>query len=235
VILALAVGCGPPSTIKLSAASKFEVGEDAVITIEAPGVSTLDALLVLERPDGTKVRESASISSSQTRVKFTKPTFTTTGKYTVVLVGDGRQLATPLEINVTIDRLTELLAETIAEHKATARYTRVRKHGDLEWKQYGGIYRHPELAAEVEVIIEEPGDAFKPAWFQYAGEGTLEVIEKNYVRLKQRTNTTTARWISRGRILTLRAKSLQTLDPKFVIRFFARHPSDLKATAAEDS
>lgn len=232
VALVLVVGCLPSSAIRMSV-PKYEVGEDATIVITAPAAdasSPIEAELVLERPDGTKLREPASLRSTQNRIKFSKPSITMLGRYHVMLVGDGQQLATPIDLNVTIDRLTQVLAETIAQFKAVYRYTRTKKAGELEWKLYGGIYDHPyKTGQQIEVMVEEPGDAFKRAWSAYDDEGTLEVIENNYVRLSERTESTTARWISQGKIITLRAAKLAHLDPKLVGRFFARYPSDLRA------
>jgi hypothetical protein len=232
VALAFIVGCGPPPVIRMSAAAKYEVGEDATIAIEAPGAdssSPVEALLVLERPDGTKLREPATLRSERNRIKFSKPSITMVGRYRVLLVGDGKTLAAPVELNVTIDRLTEILAETIAEFKAKVRYTRAKQANDMRWKLYGGIYEHPwKSGIAIEVTIEEPGDAFKRAWSGYEEEGTLELIEGNYVRLREGSSETTARWISMGKIITLRADKLADMDPKFVGRFFARYPSDMK-------
>ena len=80
---------------------------------------------------------------------------------------------------------------------------------------------------QIEVLIEEPGEAFKRAWTPYEEEGTLAVIQNNYVRVRERAQSATASWTSQGRIIQLKAPSLAQLDPKFVARFFVRYPSDL--------
>jgi hypothetical protein len=53
-------------------------------------------------------------------------------------------------------------------------------------------------------------------------------MQKNYVRLREGADTTTVAWTSEGRIIMLRATALAKLDPKLLMRFFTRYPSDLK-------
>jgi hypothetical protein len=227
----LLVACGPRGAMRMTASARYEVGEDATVAIEAPAASEsspVDVELVLVRPDGTEERQGATLKAPQSRVRLsTSPAFTQTGQYQVRLVSDGRALAAPVDINITIDRLTELLAETIADYKAKKRYTRARQAGALGWKQYGGIYQHPYVDQSIEITIEEPGEAFKRAWTTYEEEGTLAVLQNNYVRVRERATSATASWTSQGRIIQLRAPTLAQMDPKFVARFFVRYPSDL--------
>jgi hypothetical protein len=152
------------------------------------------------------------------------------GRYRLQFQQDvNHPLAAPVDIAVNIDRLTDLLAEVIVDYKAKVRYTKPRANGHLHWKQYGGIYEHPwQKDHEIEVVIEEPGEAFKTAWKQYEEQGVLQVIQKNYVRLREGADTTTASWTSEGRIIMLRSTDLAKFDPKFMARFFIRYPSDLK-------
>ncbi len=217
--------------MRMSAPARYEVGEDATIAIEAPSASEsspVDIELVLVHPDGTEERQAATLIAPQSRVRLSmSPAFTQTGLYQIRLVDSGRAITPPVDINVTIDHLTELLAETIADYKAKKRYTRARQAGALKWKQYGGIYQHPYVDQSIEVLIEEPAEAFKRAWTAYEEEGTLAVLQNNYVRVRERATTATASWTSQGRIIQLRAPTLAQMDPKFVARFFVRYPSDL--------
>jgi hypothetical protein len=230
-VIVFVAACGASGAIRMTAPARYEVGEDATVAIDAPAASEgspLEVELVLVRPDGTEERQAATLIAPQSRVRLsTSPAFTQTGVYRIRLAGDGHALAPPVDINVTIDRMTELLAETIAEYKAKTRYTRARGSGALQWKQYAGTYQHPYTEQQIEVVIEEPGEAFKRAWTPYEEEGTLAVIQNNYVRVRERATSATASWTSQGRIIQLKAGSLAQLDPKFVARFFVRYPSDL--------
>ena len=233
MVLAFLVACGPSGALRMTAPARYEVGEDATVAIESPGVSEgspLEVELVLVRPDGTEERQSATLVAPQSRVRLaTSPAFTQTGLYKVRIVDTGRALAPSVDINVTIDHLTELLAETIADFKATTRNTRARQAGALQWKQYSGVYQHPYTELQVEVLIEEPGEAFKRAWATYEEVGTLAVLQNNYVRIRELAKSATASWTSQGRIIQLRAPTLAKIDPKFAARFFVRYPSDLHA------
>ena len=131
VLIAFLGACGPSGAIRMTAPARYEVGEDATVAIEAPAASEgspLDVELVLVRPDGSEERQAATLVAPQSRVRLsTSPAFTQTGVYRIRLAGDGHALAPPVDINVTIDRMTELLAETIADYKAKTRYTRARR------------------------------------------------------------------------------------------------------------
>lgn len=226
------LGACAPSALRMTVPARYEVGEDATVAIEAPRASEgspVEVELVLVRPDGTEERQGATLTAPQSRVRLsTSPAFTQTGVYRIRLVDSGRALAPPVDINVTIDHLTELLAETIADYKARKRFTRARQAGTLEWKQYGGIYQDPsDPEHQIEVLLEEPAEAFKRAWQTYEEEGTLAVMENNYVRIRERAKSATASWTSHGRIIQLRAATLSQMDSKFVARFFVRYPSDL--------
>lgn len=218
--------------MRMSAPTRYEVGEDATVTIEAPRASEsspIDVELVLVHPDGTEERQTATLIAPQSRVRLaTSPAFKQTGVYRIRLVDSGRALAPPVDINITTDHLHELLAGTIADYKAKTRFTRARQAGMLQWKQYGGIYQHPWKDDQtIEVLIEEPAEAFQRAWKAYEEEGTLAVLQNNYVRVRERAKSATASWTSQGRIIQLRAPTLAQMDPKFIARFFVRYPSDL--------
>jgi hypothetical protein len=235
VLVWLAAACAPHGGIKLSAPGRYEVGEEATISIDAPGAdpdSPVEGDLVLVRPDGTVYKQHARLTNPKNRIKVgtDEPTFMQTGRYRLQFQQDATHpLAAPVDISINIDRLTELLAETIVEYKARVRFTKPRASGHLKWKQYGGIYEHPwQKDHEIEVTIEEPGQAFKTAWKAYEERGVLQVVQKNYVRLREGAETTMAAWTSDGRIIVLRATELAKLDPKFMTRFFTRYPSDLK-------
>jgi len=230
----LAAACGSQQGIRISAPDNYEVGEEATVAIDAPGAdadSPINAEILVVRPDGTKFRQPAKLVHAKNRIKIGDgPTFMQTGRYRVSLLEDGKPLAPPVDIAVNVDHLNDLLQETIVDYKAKVRYSRPRAAGPMHWMQYGGVYEHPWQANhEIEVTIEEPEEAFKRAWSEYEEQGTLQVIQNNYVRLREGADTTMAAWTSHGRIIVLRATELAQLDPKFIGRFFARHPSDLKS------
>ena len=236
VALVVVAGCAPHGGIKLAAPDHYEVGEEATVSIDAPGADSdapIEGDLVLVRPDGSNFKQHVRLTSAKNRVKVgenAQPTFMDTGRYKLEFQQDAAHpLATPIDFLVNIDHLTELLSETIVEYKAKTRYTKPRASGHLTWKQYGGIYEHPWAKDhEIEVLIEEPGEAFKVAWKPYEEQGVLQVIQNNYVRLREGAETTMAAWTSEGRIIVLRSTELAKLDPKFLARFFTRYPSDLK-------
>ena len=231
VLLAFATACHPHQGYRVAAPDRYEVGEEATLTIDAPNADAdtpVEAELVVEKPDGTKQRQPTRLTQTRSRIKIGE-TFMQTGRYRVSLLEAGKLLTVPLDINVNIDHLTELLAETIAEYKAKQRTAKPRAAGDLHWMQYSGLYEHPwQDNHEIEVTIEEPREAFKRAWSVYDEQGVVQVIQNNYVRLREGADTTMAAWTSRGLIIVIRAADLAQMDPKFLARFFARHPSDLK-------
>lgn len=230
VVFALAA-CHPQQGYRVSAPDRYEVGEEATLTIDAPNAdpdTPVDAELLVEHPDGTKQRQPTRLVQTRSRIRV-GDAFMATGRYRVSLVEAGKLLAPPVDINVNVDHLTELLAETIAEYKAKNRVARSRAAGELRWMQYSGVYQHPwQDNRDIEVTIEEPREAFKRAWSVYEEQGTVQVIQNNYVRLREGADSTMAAWTSRGLIIVIRAAGLDQLDPKFLARFFARHPSDLK-------
>lgn len=230
-LVALATACSTGHGYRVAAPDRYEVGEEATVTIDAPNADAdtpVEAELLVENPDGTKQRQPARLTHTRSRMKL-NGTFMQTGRYRVSLVEAGKPLAPPVDIHVNVDRLTELLAETIAEYKAKQRYAKSRASGELRWMQYTGVYEHPwQENHEIEVTIEEPHEAFKRAWSVYNEQGVVQVIQNNYVRLREGADTTMAAWTSRGLIIVIRAADLAQMDPKFLARFFARHPSDLK-------
>jgi hypothetical protein len=233
-LVLLAAACAPHGGIKIATPERYEAGEEATVTIDAPGAdedSPVEGDIVLVRPDGSIHKQHARLTNEKNRIKVgNSETFMQTGRYRLQFQQDANHpLAAPVDIAINIDRLSELLAEVIVDYKAKVRYTKPRANGHLRWKQYGGVYEHPwQQDHEIEVTIEEPGEAFKTAWKTYEEQGVLQVMQKNYVRLREGAETTMAAWTSEGRIIVLRATELAKLDPKFITRFFTRYPSDLK-------
>jgi hypothetical protein len=227
VVAVLATACTAQKPFRLTAPERYEVGQEATLTIDAAN-TPVEADLVVERPDGTSARQPAQLTHATSRIKLGEG-FTQTGRYRVTLVQEGKPLAPPLDINITIDRLSELLAEAIGDYKAKHRGAKSRAAGSLRWMQYSGVYEHPWQADhDIEVTIEEPREAMKRAWAVYAEQGVVQVIQNNYVRLREGAETTMAAWTSRGLIIAIRAADLTQMDPKFLARFFAKHPSDLQ-------
>lgn len=230
-VVAFATGCAAGrSQYRVAAPDRYEVGEEATVVIDAPNAdadSPVEAEIVVDGPTGTK-HQPTRLIQARSRIKI-GDAFMQTGRYRVSLVEAGKLLAPPVDIHVNVDRLTELLAETIVEYKAKTRYARSRAAGEQRWMQYSGVYEHPwQENHELEVTIEEPREAFKRAWSVYDEQGVVQVIQNNYVRLREGADTTMAAWTSRGLIIVIRAADLAQMDPKFLARFFARHPSDLK-------
>lgn len=232
VLVALvATACTAQKPFRLTAPERYEVGEEATLTIDAAN-EPVEADLVLERPDGTTMRQPARLTHATSRIKLGEG-FTQTGRYRVTLVQADKPLAPPLDINISIDHLSELLTESIVDYKAKRRFAKARSSGSLRWMQYIGVYEHPwqadhDIEVTIEVTTEEPRGALERAWSAYTEQGVLQVIQNNYVRLREGTESTTAAWTSRGLIVAIRAADLAQMDPKFLARFFARHPSDLK-------
>ena len=227
-VLVVLVACGTQRAgFRVTAAERYEVGEEATLTIDTAN-TPVEGDLVVERPDGTTARQPVRLQHDKSRIKL-GGAFAQTGRYRVTLVSDGKLLAAPLDIHVNVDRVSELLAESITDYKAKRRFARSRASGALHWMQYIGVYEHPwRDNHDIEVTIEEPRDAFKRAWSLYEEQGVVQVIQNNYVRLREGSETTMAAWTSRGVIVAIRAADLARIDPKFLARLFARHPSDLK-------
>ena len=145
-VIVFVAACGAQQRDRMTAPARYEVGEEATVTIDAPRRrnAAVEAELVLGPSRRYEERQAATRSRRRAASELsTSPAFTQTGVYRVRLAGDGQALAPPVDINVNVDQMTELLAETIAEYKAKTRCTRVRGSGALQWKQYGGIYQHP--------------------------------------------------------------------------------------------
>lgn len=230
-LVAFATGCGTGHGYRVAAPDRYEVGEEATLTIDAPSADTdtpIEAELIVENPDGTKQRQPTRLTQTRSRIKLGEA-FMQTGRYRVTLSEAGKPLAPPVNIHVNVDHLTELLASTVAEYKAKQRVAKARAAGVLRWMQYSGLYAHPwQDNHDIEVTIEEPREAFRRAWSVYDEQGVVQVIQSNYVRLREGADSTMAAWTSRGLIIVIRAADLDQMDPKFLARFFARHPSDLK-------
>lgn len=230
-LVAFATACRTGHGYRVAAPDRYEVGEEATVTIDAPNAdadSPVDAELLVENPDGTQQRQSTRLTQTRSRIKLGEA-FMQTGRYRVTLSEAGKPLAPPVDIHVNVDHLSELLAGTVAEYKAKHRFAKARAAGELRWMQYSGVYEHPwQDHHEIEVTIEEPREAFKRAWAVYDEQGVVQVIQNNYVRLREGADTTMTAWTSRGLIIVIRAADLDQMDPKFLAHFFARHPSDLK-------
>lgn len=227
LVALIATACAAQKGFRISAPERYEVGEEATLTFEVAN-TPIEAVLLLERPDGTTAQWPTPVTNATSRIKLGER-FTQTGRYRVKLVHGDKLLASPLDINVNIDHLSELLAENIVDYQAKQRIAKARASGSLRWMRYIGVYEHPWQANhEIEVTIEEPREAFKRAWASYEEQGVVQVIQNNYVRLREGAETTTAAWTSRGHIIAVRATDLAQMDPEFLARFFARHPSDLQ-------
>lgn len=227
VLALVATACAAKQGTRVFAPEQYEVGEEATIVVDAAD-TPVDADLVIEHPDGTTARQPTRLQHEKSRIKLGHA-FARTGRYRVTLVAGGKPIAPPLDININVDRVSELLAENIIDYEAKQRHAKSRGSGSQHWKQYVGVYEHPWQANHtIEVTIEEPREALKRAWASYEEQGILQVIQNNYVRLREGTESTMASWTSRGLIIAIRAADLTQMDPKFLARFFAKHPSDLK-------
>lgn len=227
LVALIATACAAQKGIRVSAPEHYEVGEEATLTFEVAN-TPVEAVLALERPDGTTARWPTRVTHVTSRIKLGER-FTQTGRYRVTLSQGDKLLAPPLDIDVNIDHMSELLVDNIVDYQAKQRIAKSRASGSLRWMQYIGVYEHPWQANhDIEVTIEEPREAFERAWAVYEEQGVVQVIQNNFVRLREGAETTMAAWTSRGYIIAVRAADLAQMDPKFLARCFARHPSDLQ-------
>jgi hypothetical protein len=238
LVLALLAGClhGPP--YKLSVTEAYEVGEDATVGVQAQETTDDDAYIVITRPDGSTVKQHAPLDATSARVKFAPPvprpravpTFTMKGSYRVELRSGAKVLASRT-VEVTSDHLGDLIPdESVSDYKPITRFTRTRQLGDKQFKTYGASYEdafHPD--ARVDVLIEEPGDAYAAAWKTYEDDGTLGVIDNSNVILKERVDSAQASWTSGKQIVSIRAPTLADLERGLIGHFLARFPSKLQA------
>lgn len=236
LVLAAIVGCAHAPPYRISVEDKYEVGEDATVTVNVSKVTDDDAELIVTRPDGTIVKQHAPLDATSARIKFgkppphpgTPPTFTVPGTYTIELRADDNVLAKQ-EILVEGALLDELLpVDEIADYTQITRYTRTRQHGKKTWKVYGAIYvLARNVDARIEIIIENPGKNLEAAWKEYEEEGTISVIEGNNVRFRERTGSVSTSWISGKRIINTRGPTLADLEKGLIAHFLGRFPSKL--------
>jgi hypothetical protein len=229
----LVAACAPP--YRLAVQDQYEVGEDPTIAVAVRETSKQQAILIITRPDGSTVHEMVSLAGSRNNVRFGRPpargiesTFTMRGDYRVELRDDKAVLAKQ-EIRVAVDRLTALFEESeIADFARVARYTRSRSNRHQRWKTYGALYEHTfRGGVQIQVTIEEPGDALRDAWKPFEEEGTLSVIENHTVRFRERNDSVSASWVSGKRIIALRGQTLADFEPGFMRAFLQKHPSEL--------
>jgi len=230
------VGCASGPPYQLSVHNSYEVGEDPTIGIAIAQPTQEKAVLIVTRPDGSTVRQRVSLSIKKNNIRFgatvvdkgSEVTFTERGDYRVELRNDSALLAKQ-EIRIAVDRLTTLFDESeIADFVPVARYTRPRGLEKQRWKTYGARYEHTlRKGVQIHVLIEDPGDALPEAWKQYEEEGTLGVIENNYVRFRDRNGSVSASWISGTKIVAMRAETLADFERGFIGQFLARFPSKL--------
>lgn len=229
------VACASGPAYRLNLHDRYEVGEDPTIGVAIRQTSKDQAVLIVTRPDGTTVRQKVSLTASETNVRFggslerdSDPTFNVRGAYQIELKSDEAILAKQ-EIRISVDRLTEKFdAEEIAGFTLRTRFTRQRANKRHQWKTYGALYEHSlRSGTEIQVLIEDPGEALDEAWQQYEDEGTLGVIENNNVRFRERRGSVSASWISGKKIVAMRAATLADFERGFIGHFLARFPSEL--------
>jgi hypothetical protein len=235
VVLCVIAGCRTTQPYRLEA-GRFEVGEDAVVSVHVDKPTSDDAQLVIARPDGSRVRQRAPLDVEVSRIRFgtplprpgVEPTFTVKGTYSVEL-RQGKEVLASESIVVRTNHLDDLLPdEVIADYKPIVRYVRVKQSGPHAWKTYGAIYEHPfRREARIEIVVEEPGEHLTSAWLPYEDESTLGVILDNNVRIRERAESFSASWKSSGNIVTLRGPTLADLERGLIGHFLARFPSKL--------
>jgi hypothetical protein len=237
--LGLVVACSHPA-YQLSAREAYEVGEDPTVVVQIRETSSTDAELVIVRPDRSIVKKKLKLDLAERNVRFgsvqvqpgvavEEPAFNQVGHYKIELRSGGQVLAQQ-EIDISKDRLTQKLTEdVIAGFAPLVRFTRVRANGPQRWKTYGAVYEHTKrTGVQVQVVIEEPGEYMTDAWKPYEDEGTLAVIEKNNVVVRERTGSATASWVSGDRIVAIRADSMTDVSRGFLSFFLVKFPSSLK-------
>jgi hypothetical protein len=236
VVLCVIAGCRTTQPYRLDVMDRYEVGEDAVVSVHVERPSGDDAQLVITRPGGTRIRQRAPLDVEVSRIRFgtplprpgVEPTFTVPGTYRVELRA-GKKVLARLAIEVKVDHLSDLLPdEVIADYKPIVRYARAKQSGPSAWMTYGAIYEHPFRAdARIEILIEEPKDHLATAWLPYEEDSTLGVILDNNVRVRERAESFTASWKGSGMIVSLRGPTLADLERGLIRHFLARFPSKL--------
>ncbi len=242
-LLLVLVGCAAKAVpYKLTVPTEggsYEVGEDVTVVLDVKKVSDDDAKIIVTRPDGTIVKENASLEAPNSRIRFGRPpphpglppTITIKGTYTVELQVDDKPMAST-SIDVTSDRLNELLPmEDVADYKQITRYTRPKIYGKTApGKSYGAIYSPPwRVEARVEITIDEPKKYLKETWKLYAEEGAPSVIENNNVIFRERSESVTASWYSDGVVVRMQAPTLDDLEKGIIGHFLKKFPSKLES------
>ncbi len=231
------VACASSPAYRLDVHDGYEVGEDPTIGVAIREPRKAQAELTVTRPDGSAVRQKLPLSAAETNVRFggsieadVEPTFNKRGDYRVELKSDEAILATQ-EIRISVDRLTEKFDDRdVAGFDLVARYTRPRANKKHHWKTYGALYEHTMRGGtQIHVLIEDPGKGLDDVWKEYEDEGTLAVIENSNVRLRERSDSATASWISGKKIISMRAGTLEDIERGFIGHFLARFPSELSA------
>jgi hypothetical protein len=234
-IVCVLAACAPP--YRLSVRESYEVGEDPTIGVAIRETSKDQAVLIITRPDGTTVHQMVSLAATSHNVRFgrtpargTESTFTMPGDYRVELRTDKAILARQ-EIRVAVDRLTTFFEDAeIADYKRVARYTRVRGNRRQRWKTYEALYEQTlREGIQIQVVIEDPGEALDDAWKSYEDEGTLYVIEKHVVRFRERASSVSASWLSGNRIIVVRGQALAHFERGFIAAFLQKYPSELRS------
>jgi hypothetical protein len=229
------VACASGPAYRLSVNDRYEVGEDPTISVAIRNTSKDQAVLIVRRPDGSSVRQKLSLSAAQTNIRFGgsverdgDPTFNEPGDYRVEL-RSGETILAQEEIRISVDRLTRMFeAEEIAGFALLTRFTRTRANKKQQWKTYGAVYQHTlRSGTEIQVVIEDPKEAFDDVWQQYVDEGTLGVIENSNVRVRERSGSVSASWVSGKKIIAMRAATLDDIERGFIGHFLARYPSEL--------
>lgn len=240
-VLVVAIACAskPPVPYRLTVAEKYEVGEDATVVLDVRQVSDDDATLVITRPDGTIVKQSATLEETNSRIRFGKPpphpgvlpTFTMPGEYKIELRVDDVEQATTT-ITVKGNLLDKLLPTAdIGDYKQITRFARPKIYGKKDQgKSYGAIYTLPwKVEARIEITIDNPGPHMKSTWKTFEEEGTITVIENNNVIFRERAESVTASWFSKDKIIRMQAPTLDDLEKGIIAYFLDKFPSKLEA------
>jgi len=241
VLLTLVIGCAhaKPVPYRLTIPEKYEVGEDATVVLDVKQVSDDDAKIIVTRPDGTVVKEAASLEEASARIRFGKPpphpglppTFTIPGEYKVELeVNDNVEAKTVIVVKKNL--LDELLPMAdVGDYKQITRYTRPKIYGKKDQgKSYGAIYTLPwKVESRVEITIDDPGKHLKATWKTFEEEGAVTVMDNSNVIFRERAESVTASWFSDNKIIRMQAPTLADLEKDIIGFFLSKFPSKLEA------
>lgn len=240
VLVLLAVtGCARSVPYRLTVPEAYEVGEDATIVVDATQLTDDDAIIIITRPDGTIVKESAPLDAPSSRIRFGRPpphpglppTFTIPGAYKIELKVDGTVLA-KTELMVEKNLLDTLLPmKDVGDYKQVTRYTRPKIYATkAQGKSYGAIYTLPwKVEARIEITIDDPGPHLASTWKSYAEEGTTTMMENSNVIFRERAESVTASWYSKDKIIRMQAPALEDLEKGIIGHFLSRFPSRVEA------